>query len=167
MVMEYYIVVTYDCNLACDYCFERANIKERGCIRRDNEKTKELPNFVEHLISHFKRTKQEEYSCQNPCSSHLEDRIVFYGGEPLLNQQLILKIMKAVKNEEKIKHFKFGLQTNGTLLKTMHICILCNLDDILVSIDGDKQAHDKHRKFPDGSGTYDIIMENLRWLKKQ
>lgn len=157
--MEYYLITTDKCNLACDYCFAR----QPEYPGRNSSRAK--PTYsVEDLIKSFRRNKkikEKEYSSCNACRT-LTDKIVFYGGEPLLNQPFIKKVIEAIKADDELNHFKFAIQTNGTLLKTTQPYILKNLDHILVSIDGTKEAHDKHRRFPDGTGH--MISSWITWI---
>ncbi len=83
--------------------------------------------------------------------------LIFYGGEPLLQSKKIKEIIDFLKDT----HVKFRMQTNAKLLKNLNIEYLKKIDKILISIDGDKERTDKNR----GQGTYDLVLENLKWLK--
>jgi uncharacterized protein len=79
--------------------------------------------------------------------------IVFYGGEPLLNQELVEDIINHSSKEE----LRYSLYTNGLLLGNIKQSILSNLSYLIVSIDGDKDKNDKYR----GEGNYDIVLKNV------
>ena len=76
--------------------------------------------------------------------------IIFYGGEPLLQ---INKIMKIIDNID----VPYRMQTNGKLLDKLPIEYLNKIGKILVSIDGDKERTDSNR----GIGTYNLVMKNI------
>lgn len=170
--MEYYLITTYKCNLACDYCFE-VNQK----MKRNHKGLTEPQYSVDTLLNFLRKElakKDNEIGCSG-CNmrynhandNYINDSIMFYGGEPLLNQPFIKDVIKGVTADRELKNFKFNVQTNGTLLNTIDPYILKNLGYVFVSIDGDKEAHNRHRKFPDGTGSYDIIIDNVRWLAFQ
>jgi len=80
-----------------------------------------------------------------------EDRLIFYGGEPLIQIEKIKEIVENV-------NCKFGMQTNGILLGELPIEILKKIDKILVSVDGTRERTDENR----GAGTYARVLKNLR-----
>jgi putative peptide-modifying radical SAM enzyme len=82
--------------------------------------------------------------------------IIFYGGEPLLE---INKIMKIIDNIE----VPYRMQTNGKLLDKLPIKYLNKIGKILVSIDGDKERTDSNR----GQGTYNLVMKNISLIKEE
>ncbi len=126
------ICITSSCPLRCDYCFEK----------KDECKDLDFDEFLPYL-------EQGNYL----------DFIVF-GGEPLLKIDDVLKIHK--KAEEKGKTVSRSMISNGALLHK-HIEMIKKEDFIVqISIDGYKEIHDKHRKFADGSGSFDIILKNIR-----
>lgn len=143
---EDWIFLTHDCNLDCTYCFE-------------NKKKVEIKWNVDELINFFKwqnEKKDREYFQEN-------SKIMFYGGEPLFKQELIMEIIEKAKSLP----FDFGLQTNGTLLDKINSEILGNLETIFVSVDGSRETHDKNRHFKDGTGSYDTIINNVSEIKKK
>ncbi|KAK8816852.1 hypothetical protein WA577_002646 [Blastocystis sp. JDR] len=81
--------------------------------------------------------------------------ICFYGGEPLLKNRTIYKIM------DMFPKARFCLQTNATLLKTVKDDYLMKMDTILCSIDGRPEITNKCR----GNGTYERIIENVECIK--
>lgn len=82
------------------------------------------------------------------------DRLIFYGGEPLVMADRIKEIMDKMD-------CKFGIQTNGLLLKRLPIEYLKRIDKMLVSIDGDEERTDVNR----GKGVYKLVLKNLRELR--
>lgn len=86
------------------------------------------------------------------------DKLIFYGGEPLVNEKKIIEILEAIPKERDIK---FYMQTNGKLLNKFPINYLKRISKMLVSIDGDKERTDKNR----GIGTYDLVTKNIKYVR--
>ena len=91
--------------------------------------------------------------------------ICFYGGEPLLKNRTIYKIMDMFPNArfclQVVFRMWFYVETNATLLKTVKDDYLMKMDTILCSIDGRPEITNKCR----GNGTYERIMENVECIK--
>jgi uncharacterized protein len=89
--------------------------------------------------------------------------IGFYGGEPLLYSDDCLQIYKTVKENCPNKKFRFQLITNGTIPLTN----ILEIEDLYVSlsIDGKKERHDSNRVTSQGTGSWDIVMDNIQNLK--
>jgi len=136
--MEFYIFVTKKCNLNCRYC----SIKP--FLENSKSKTKELD---------VKKTA--DFVLKN--LSDKRNNVVFYGGEPLLNQKWIKRFIKLTENNNLI----YTLQTNGKLLDKMDDFILQKLDFIHLSLDGDQKTNDRER----GKGVYKIILANIHKIK--
>ncbi len=91
--------------------------------------------------------------------------LVFFGGEPLLNFDLISFAVKYAREKalERGKKVDFAITTNGTLLTDRIIHFLHeNKIGVTVSIDGFEEAHDRFRRFPDGTPSYKVIMPKIR-----
>ena len=139
--MEYYIAVTDKCNLNCSFCFRN------GLPKRTKNKifsAKDIQKFI-NMRARLDNDKTTS--------------IVFYGGEPLLNQILIEDIINILPRNE----FIFSLYTNGLLLERIGQNILDNLSYLIVSLDGDIEKNDKYK----GNGTFDIIVKNISEIKKK
>ena len=146
-VLNVTILTTYDCNFSCVYCVEEG-VKKR--IYLDDKTTAKLINWIKDKIKE-----------KNPKLVNL----TFYGGEPLLNTKPIKFISKEIKQyaeKSRIK-FRFGIITNGSLLKSELVDELLplGLKGIKITIDGIKEIHDKKRPFKSGKGSFDIIMRNI------
>lgn len=86
--------------------------------------------------------------------------ISFYGGEPLLQKDLVHECMKYARRIN--PNVRFNLQTNGYLLDSHFFRILRKFDSaISISLDGPKEIHDKGRLTASGKGTFDKIMANI------
>jgi uncharacterized protein len=93
----------------------------------------------------------------------------FYGGEPLLESKLIVKSIKYLETNYKniFKRFRFALTTNGTELNEEIIKFFIKYDfQLLVSLDGPSQVHDRYRVYKNGKGTFKDVQNNLNLIKK-
>ena len=112
---------------------------------------------------------------ENGCS------ISFFGGEPTLNMDLIIKVVNYCK--AKSDKNKFSITTNGTTL-SKKLCSLVSTevvdDDILlcewldrknfsmiISIDGDAESHDKYRITTSGKGSHSMVMDSISVIKQK
>ncbi|MBN2207830.1 MAG: radical SAM protein [Candidatus Coatesbacteria bacterium] len=140
-----------DCNLRCKYCY--VNHGDFSGVRRMMAR-----DVAKSSIDYLALVSGEQKMC------HLN----FFGGEPLLNFDLIkwscdyaAKVLKEVG-----KAVKFDLSTNATLVTDEVIRFFKKHDfRVQVSIDGPADIHDVQRPFVDGSGCHDIIVEAMRRLK--
>jgi radical SAM protein with 4Fe4S-binding SPASM domain len=112
--LEVQLVVTEDCNLACDYCYMKRHDTKMSFETFRSFYASDLPGLVK---------KSGRY------------HIVFFGGEPLLNWDLILKVSKFVQADGNLVSMR--IVTNGTLLDQRKIDLLTDNDiKISVSYDG-------------------------------
>ncbi len=140
------IELTEACNIRCTYCiFDETDKSERN--HSDESISSEVA--LSSVDDFFKRTNGEEAY------------IVFYGGEPLLNFDLIRSIV-AHANSISSGKIKFSFTTNGVSLSRDKFQFLIDNDfKITVSVDGPKEIHDKRRVSKNGKGTFSIIEKNL------
>ena len=148
--------IVNSCNLRCRYCWNKAG--SYGNLSGDNKKMGERVAFkaIDLLVKGSRGVK---------------DLVVdFYGGEPLLNFELIKNVIgycRKIQDRKGIK-FRFLLATNGVLLdKEKGEYLIANGVDVAVSLDGPRKIQDKQRPFPDGTGSYDIVVNNIRLLSKK
>ena len=145
--------VTQNCNLRCDYCAYTGSYNNRLY----SAKTMSIDiarKGIDYLFAH---------ACEIPRVT-----IGFYGGEPLLRMDLIKQCVTYVNESYPEKEVYYILTTNGTLLTDENVDYLfANNIDIMISLDGNKEMHDRHRKFPDGSGSFDLIAKNLKRIKER
>lgn len=143
--------ITENCNLNCTYCvFNEKNISERN----HSNKIMSIDIAIQSINDFYSRTNKNE--CY----------LIFYGGEPLLSFNLIREI---VDYANKLSNFmiKYSLTTNGLLLTQDKLdFFIKNNFLITVSIDGNKEIHDKQRITNSQNGTFDIISNNIDNLKK-
>ena len=91
----------------------------------------------------------------------------FYGGEPLLQFGLIRRIVSYVKENYPGREIQFNMTVNGTLLTEEVVDFLAENDfSLTLSIDGPKEIHDANRRFVSGQGSFDLIMEKLKYIRE-
>ena len=141
------ILTTYQCNFACVYCFEE-RVKQNKSL--DQTTAAQIIEWLKHKVEE----KRQEVL-----------RVVFYGGEPLMNPRAILDISQTLNNwcSEKGIKFVFGIVTNGSLIKENLVdeMLKSGLTSIRVTLDGDCEHHDRNRPFLDGRGSFDTIIKNI------
>ncbi len=146
--------VAHDCNLACKYCFA-----EEG----------EYHGGARELMSLETGKKAFDFLvAQSGQRRNLE--VDFFGGEPLMNWQVVKDLVAYGHELEKThdKNFRFTMTTNGVLLND-EIMDFCNkeMKNVVLSIDGRKEVHDRMRPFRKGQGSYDIILPKILKFAKQ
>lgn len=146
-----YLFVTDDCNLRCKYCFieNNPNCKNKRMMMTPEVAKLAIDKYEEHLLKH-------NVDC--------DATIMFYGGEPTLNFDLIKDIVLYV--ETKKVNFDFGLITNGTVLTEKMIDFFEEHKvSIGISIDGPKDVTDLNRKFRNSNlGVFDKVWETKKLL---
>ena len=133
------LLLTYNCNLACDYCF---------CGKKKTDNMSEAT--AKKAIDFFMKNADETVN------------LVFFGGEPLIQAELIKKLIHYCK-ENYGERVNYCMTTNGTLLNRENVdMIVQNNIAVTLSVDGMSESHDLHRRFVDGRPSWNIIMDNLR-----
>lgn len=147
------IVVSEDCNMRCKYCAYSGNYLYNRVHSRKTMSAETIKKTVDFYFSH---------SRANP-----DKAVSFYGGEPLLNFDLIRLCIDYIKGQYPVP-VKYNMTINGTLLSHEKIKFLAENDfSLLVSIDGPRDIHDRFRVFKNGRGTWDCITRNLKQMKAQ
>ena len=91
----------------------------------------------------------------------------FFGGEPLMNWQVVKDLVAYGREQEKLhdKHFRFTLTTNGVLLNDeVQEFVNKEMDNVVLSLDGRKEVNDQMRPFRNGKGSYDLIVPKFQKL---
>ncbi len=145
--------IAHDCNLACRYCFaEEGEYKGRKALMSLEVGKK----AIDFLISNSGNRRNLE--------------IDFFGGEPLMNWDVVKEIVKYGREQEKLhdKNFRFTLTTNGVLLN-QEIMDFANkeMSNVVLSIDGRKKIHDMMRPARNGKGSYDVILPKFKAFAEQ
>ena len=142
--MNYTIVVTNKCNLKCSYCYEGEKDYKSMTIET-----------ADYVVDFIRKTLEE--------SKDEKINIIFHGGEPFLNFNIIKYIKQKIDTDIKsIKHIKYEITTNGTIMNKDIIDFIHNENiKLSVSVDGTKVSHNQYRVFHDGKGSYDTVINNL------
>lgn len=142
--------IAHDCNLACKYCFaEEGEYHGRRA-----------------LMSYEVGKKALDFLIANSGNRHNLE-VDFFGGEPLMNWQVVKDLVAYGREQEKIhdKHFRFTVTTNGVLLNDeIQEFINKEMDNVVLSLDGRKEINDQMRPFRNGKGSYDLIVPKFRKL---
>lgn len=142
--------IAHDCNLACKYCFaEEGEYHGRRA-----------------LMSYETGKQALDFLIQNS-GSRRNLEVDFFGGEPLMNFEVVKKLVLYGREQEKIhnKKFRFTLTTNGVALND-EIMEFANkeMGNVVLSIDGRKEVNDKMRPFRNGKGSYNLIVPKFQKL---
>ena len=145
---------TNQCNLACGYCYEYSEDKIA--------QTKDKPKYMSEEVAQAAIDTLIRESAGRPLL-----HVTFFGGETLLNFPLMRSsVLYARRKAKEVgKEVDFSLTTNATLLTEEIADFLAeNRIGVTVSIDGDKELHDRMRTFHNGKGSYDIIAPKIKML---
>ena len=140
--------ICHDCNLRCRYCFA-----DEGAYhaKREFMSLETARRAIDFLIE------------QSGSRRILETD--FFGGEPLMNFDVVKQTVRYAKEQaaKRGKKFLFTLTTNGLLLKD-DVAEFLNreMENVVLSLDGRKEVHDAVRKTANGKGSFDLVIENLK-----
>ena len=140
--------IAHDCNLACRYCFA-----EEGEYHGKRE-----------LMSYEVGKKALDFLVANS-GNRRNLEVDFFGGEPLMNFQVVKDLVAYGRSleEKHDKKFRFTLTTNGVLLDD-DIMEFANkeMGNVVLSIDGRPEVHNRMRPFRKGAGSYDLIVPKFQ-----
>ena len=140
--------VAHTCNLNCSYCFAAQGKYQGERALMSFEVGKRALDF---LIENSGNRKNLE--------------VDFFGGEPLMNFDVVKKLVEYARSIEKEhnKNFRFTLTTNGVLIDD-DVIDFCNreMNNVVLSLDGRKEVHDRLRKDYKGNGSYDLIVPKFQ-----
>ncbi len=146
--------VTDACNLGCDYCYCRNNPTPPHSEKKMTKAT--ARRAVDFLFSRSGNQKALT--------------LVFFGGEPLLNFDLISDAVDYAREKgfHQNKQIDFAVTTNATLLTRPIIEFLAEKQiSVTVSMDGGEDIHDRHRRFLNGDPSYQVIVPKIKKLLQQ
>lgn len=140
------LTLTTKCNLSCPYCFVKKTNKDMDW---DTAK-----RAVDILINSIGKEKL----------------LSMYGGEPLINYDLIKKILpysdKVAKKNK--KNLTISICTNTMLLDREHVDLFNRYNvRVVASLAGQKEQHNRERILKDRTGTYDLVVKKLNILKSR
>lgn len=141
------VMPTKQCNFRCFYCYEK---------HKDIYFTQEIKERLINFISTSVEKNKYKYL-----------HITWYGGEPLLMFDDILDLSQQIVNicEKNDVSYNAGMVTNGYLLtkeRAEKLKEIAKIESMQITIDGDKESHDKYRVLENGEGTFDVIIENIK-----
>ena len=145
--------IAHTCNLNCEYCFA-------GQGKYSGERALMSPEVgkraVDFLIENSGKRRNLE--------------VDFFGGEPLMNFETVKEIVKYARSIEKEhnKNFRFTLTTNGVLVDD-EVIDFANREchNVVLSLDGRKEVHNRLRKTINGSGSYDMVVPKFQHFVKR
>ena len=144
--------VAHTCNLNCSYCFA-----SQGKYHGDRA-----------LMSFEVGKRALDFLIENSGSrTNLE--VDFFGGEPLMNWDVVKELVKYARSQEGPchKNFRFTLTTNGMLIDDDVIDFANKeMSNVVLSLDGRKEVHDRLRVDYAGNGSYDRIVPKFQELVK-
>ena len=140
--------VAHTCNLNCEYCFA-AQGKYHG----------------ERALMSFEVGKRAlDFLVENSGTRHNLE-VDFFGGEPLMNFDVVKRLVEYARSieNEKGKHFRFTLTTNGMLIDDDVIDFANReMDNVVLSLDGRREVNDRFRKTAGGQGSFDVIVPKFQ-----
>ncbi|WP_406079567.1 FxsB family cyclophane-forming radical SAM/SPASM peptide maturase [Micromonospora sp. NBC_00858] len=142
------------CDLACDYCYVYTMADQRWRSRPRVMSAATLARTGERIGEHAHRHGLEGVS------------IVLHGGEPLLSGVGgVARAVELLRRGAAPVPARVSVQTNGVRLDDSFLRLFDRLDvGVSVSLDGDRTAHDRHRRGPDGQGSHDRVEAALHRL---
>ncbi len=145
--------VAHSCNLNCEYCFASQGrySGERALMSFETGK-----RALDFLIEHSGTRRNLE--------------VDFFGGEPLMNWQVVKDLVKYARSVEKEhnKNFRFTLTTNGMLIDD-DVIEFSNreMSNVVLSLDGRREVHDRYRADYEGRGSWDRIVPKFQKFVKR
>ena len=142
--------IAHTCNLNCSYCFASQGKYQGDRALMTFEVGKQAFDF---LIANSGTRKNLE--------------VDFFGGEPLMNWDVVKQLVAYARSVEKKynKNFRFTLTTNGVLIDD-DVIEFANreMSNVVLSLDGRREVHDRFRKDYAGKGSYDTILPKFKRL---
>ena len=145
--------VAHTCNLNCSYCFASQGKYQGERALMTFEVGKQAFDF---LIAHSGTRRNLE--------------VDFFGGEPLMNLDVVKELVAYARSIEKEhnKNFRFTLTTNGVLLDDETTEFLNReMSNVVLSLDGRREVHDRFRRDYMGRGSYDLILPKFQRFVEQ
>ncbi len=145
--------IAHTCNLNCSYCFA-----SQGKYQGDRA-----------LMSFETGKAALDFLIKNSGTRHNLE-VDFFGGEPLMNWDVVKKLVEYARSIEKDynKNFRFTLTTNGVLIDD-DVIDFCNreMSNVVLSLDGRKEVHDRFRVNYDGKGSYETVVPKFQEFVKR
>ena len=146
------LLTTLQCNFACDYCFQG----DHGDYNKNAEKMSidTAWRVAEWFERELDRVQPQKFV------------LTFFGGEPLLNLPVMYLLAERASRAAKERNIDLytNIITNGLLLTpdVVDRMLPFGLNGVKITLDGDKDTHNRMRPLRGGQGTFDRIVENIR-----
>jgi uncharacterized protein len=146
------VLTTLQCNFACDYCFQGDHGDyNKFAAKMTLETASQAAAWVEERLD---AVKPQMFT------------LTLFGGEPLLNLPVAYYLAERLWQSSQARGVRMVLNviTNGLLLTPEVVDRLapCGLNAVKVTLDGDRDVHNRMRPLRGGQGTFDKIIENVR-----
>jgi uncharacterized protein len=155
---QYQIILTYDCNLHCIYCFQKKVRKENNHALITKEQLSEIFTIIlSKERANDAEVKQKDLLARVPLIS-------IVGGEPLLDTSQSMERVADVIEFAKQNNFHYSITTNGVFLdKYIPVFRAAGYKprDIQVTIDGTKEYHDRRRINVEGYSSFEQIVQSI------
>lgn len=146
------VLTTLQCNFACDYCYQG----DRGDYNK----------FAEKMSLDTARQVADWIDGQLDETGAPSLVLTFFGGEPLLNLPVVYALAERAWRAGQTRGIEVSLSiiTNGLLLtpEVVDRLLPLGLKGVKVTLDGDRDTHNRMRPLRGGQGTFDRIIENVR-----
>ena len=147
-VLQLTIAPTMDCNCKCTYCFERPHAG------------KMTPETMEAVYQFIVR--------QHQMMRYRFLHVDWFGGEPMLCWDVIKELSRKLIQfaAENDVTYTAGMISNGTIVNADIVREMreAKITDIQITIDGERETHDSRRMFRNDRGTFDVIVNNLKYF---
>ncbi|MEU0076279.1 FxsB family cyclophane-forming radical SAM/SPASM peptide maturase [Micromonospora tulbaghiae] len=154
---EFVLKVHARCDLACDHCYVYEHA-DQSWRRRPVRMTPDVLRAAAGRIA------------EHAAAHDLPDvTVILHGGEPLLlGAERLGEVLTDLRRViDPVTRLRLGMQTNGVLLSERFCDLLAGHDVAVgVSLDGDRAANDRHRRFRSGAGSYDQVLRALALLRR-
>jgi uncharacterized protein len=156
LVTEYVLKVTSRCDLACDHCY----------VYEDPQQAwRRQPKWMDLSVARLAATRIAEHAVRHGLA---RVAVILHGGEPLLlGAQRLLPILAELRSTIG-DVADLSLQTNGILL-TPELCegFVDHEVRVGVSLDGDRAANDRHRRYAHGGSSHSKVLRALELLRRE
>jgi uncharacterized protein len=146
------LLTTLQCNFACDYCFQGDHGDyNKNADRMSLETAQRVAEWFERELD---RVRPERFV------------LTFFGGEPLLNLPAMYMLAERAWRAAKARNVALytNIITNGLLLtpEVVDRMLPFGLNGVKITLDGERETHNRMRPLRGGQGTFDRIVENIR-----
>lgn len=154
-VAQVTLQVTQQCNFRCSYC--PYTTAEFDVQRKHNSNTMSYETAKAAVDFFAEHSANQNDVC-----------VGFYGGEPLLEYDLIKAMVEYSEKIFKGKNLTFTVTTNGSLFTPENVKFFNEHNfNVMISLDGPPEVHDRSRKFAaTGMGTFSVIAKNIQMIKE-